>query len=47
MKTKSDAKSRDSRVTMLQSRPSLKVIAPIVPFIPRQISYLEDLLGDG
>ncbi|MEO1296287.1 MAG: hypothetical protein AAFW75_10865 [Cyanobacteria bacterium J06636_16] len=47
MKSAINSKLRRSRLLPFQSRYPLRLLAPVIPFIPRQVSYLEDLLGDS
>ena len=47
MKSNFTLKLRKSRLAAFRDRFTLRLVAPVIPLIPRQISYLEDLLGDG
>ena len=47
MKLNIKSKVWKSHLLLLRSRYLLRSFAPILPHIPREISYIEDLLGDG
>ncbi|MGF1524844.1 MAG: hypothetical protein ACFBSF_21165 [Leptolyngbyaceae cyanobacterium] len=47
MKSNIKSQFRTCRLIPFRRRYPLRSLASVLPHIPRQISYLEDLLGDG
>jgi len=47
MKSQSLTKIQPPRQLIQRGEPTPKHTRAIVPLIPRRVSYLEDLLGDG